>query len=222
LSKLSPEEVNEILKKYDNYIERVTRSMIASNTAPFSIQTKDIIQEVRIQMFYLLRDVYDSDIKPVDIFVKAFLPNTIRGVATRLDYSLKVTGNTNTRSQQRELQKRMVYIESVPEYNRFVNPDFKYEQNRSNITDFFIDFFTQHLSEEDVMDFSLDKDKIIAKIKGNLKPNNFKLFTYVFLMGLRYKDAAKLVECHPSTVSKTIRNKIIPVIKKVFQEFGYV
>lgn len=196
--------------------------MIGSNTSPFAIQINDIIQEVRIQMFYLLRDVYDSNIKPVEVFVKSFLPNTIRGVATRLEYSLKVTGNTNTRSQQRELQKKMVYIESIPEFSRFVNPDYKYEQGRSNINNFFIDFFTQHLCEEDVMDFSLDQPKMIDTIKGKLKPSVFDLFTYVFLFGMRYKDAANLIECHPSTVSKTIRYKIIPVIKEVFEDFGYI
>lgn len=226
MSRLNDHEINNILKEYDSYITAMTYKLVPHINCSFSVPIQDIIQEVRIHLFYLLRDKYDSHVGSVERFVKGFLGNIIKGVMTRISISLKETGIENSRSQIREMQKHCIYLETQHDIDRKLDYGViieKYGDNEYiNSDPAGTDILFQFLNSDDLIDIEIDRPVIIAKIKKKLKEASYLTFECVYLFGYNYAETSKMTGQHPSTISKQITNKIIPAIKEALQETGYL
>lgn len=225
--RLTNSQINDILKEYKPYITGVSYKYInIKNTKRiFSVPIEDLIQEIMIQMYYLLRDRYDSEIGNIERFIKGFLFTTIKGVLSRVSTSLKETGTSTNRTQLIEIKKNVLSIEFL---NSKENRKIKGEalissSNNQQFTDsdYNLGMLLQ-AGDTNIIDAQLDRKVIINEIKNRLNNKTYATFKYVFLFGYNFADTAKITGNHPSTISKQVRGKIIVAIKEALIECGYL
>jgi len=226
MAKLTTDKINEILIEYKDYITGVSCRFIDVPTTKriFAVPVDDLLQEIMIQMFYLLRDRYDDEVGSVERFIKGFLLHTVKGVLSRVATSLKETGYSTNRTQLVEIRKRILSIEQLTEDDRQTDGEaWISAQNNQAFTGWKYNLgILAQASGTDVMDIQLDRDVIIKEIEKKLNPKTFTTFRYVFLFGYSFADTAKITDRHPSTISKQVRGRIIATIKTVLTECGYL
>ncbi len=203
---LSNDQINQILEDYNLYIiKHVYKRIRGSGNKLFYFPAEEIVQEVRIKLWTNLRDKFDPDKGDIHTFVVSFLPFTIRGVLSEIKKSLKYTGNQDPgkqrgrRSEFRKIQKRAVSIDNPGE-----------------------DLFAHIVSEASDAMFGFDEDVIVEEIKNRLKPNSFKIFYLIFIKDLTQAEVARDLGKSSGAVSKQMKNNILPVVKEVLLNFGYL
>ncbi len=207
---LNEKEINDILRKYDKRItEFVKFKLPLKSNRPFVFCEDDIIQEVKIQLWKLIKERYKKSIGEIKPFIFGHLPNTIQGVIFHANNSLKYTGkedivnNKKRRNQSKKVQKNSYYLESL---------------NRNDLLSLVINFN----DSIEFQDFELDWETINLEMKKQLKERSYKIFDLFFNDDLKQMEIAQLLDKDPGTISRQLNINIFPILKKVLKDFGYI
>jgi RNA polymerase sigma factor (sigma-70 family) len=196
---LTEQEINALLKKYDRAIWKCVLERYPREWLPFSLEPEDVVQEVRIKLWKLLKNRFDPELGTPDKFLRGYLINTVRGVFTNIKASLTTTGNEvkgkirNRRSLTTALQKVTIYMDDCAELGEKVDPDFE------------IDFKT-----------------ITEKVKNKLNKLGFKIFQLIFIDGHSQTDVAVILNKSDGAISKQMNTYIIPALRKALEELEYI
>ena len=117
-------DYNDVLTRFDSYFKRNLDKIIGNKKA--HIDKDDILQEVRIRMYELLRDKYDPEIGDVNVFVVSHTYLCIKYVLLRILKSLYYTGKSpgegyNNRTVFNKINHGLDNVEVYRDEYKYIN-----------------------------------------------------------------------------------------------------